>query len=489
MTPTITLIENNISYAPKFKISPWKVGKYYSINGVYTTTIGPPIIGFSSSWVESPIPGITISAYGSSIQKGNNYINRVDNSNGTYSYFFKLSGTPASKGTYNVRNQLLPPQIQNGMWFDFTIVDDSYDEPKSTASHHKEIRYNNKIRVSISSAIEFVNASWSSNKKMWDFEYRVAGIGHTNNVAGIKDRISYARILIKSTQNQSKFDLWSTPNDPRFIGSTPAASTNTNYSGLANTVVSLALKANPWASSIWGSASAIVALLASFSNSNSDSTQVLERSWSWLPMIEDTCQFFWFDLLVEPNEVVEFSYEYTIVGNSFDILSVKGYRMLSAGPSKGNQIMNPELMTPNERELHGIKTISRHDLLTKTIRPNISEKTINDWLKSDRDLFYYTNNFNEEEVNEDLKNVKSEESVSIESFLSKELSEKIEESTSILEILDNAEYAEDIVKKHTDRLVSLLRIQKLLESNQKYESSELEDILNDFLKIVNPEIL
>ncbi|MDR1404196.1 MAG: hypothetical protein LBJ20_01320 [Candidatus Methanoplasma sp.] len=47
--PSVTLTDVSIRYAPKFTVSPWKLNEYNSINCVYTTTMGDPIIGFSSS--------------------------------------------------------------------------------------------------------------------------------------------------------------------------------------------------------------------------------------------------------------------------------------------------------------------------------------------------------------------------------------------------------------------------------------------------------
>ncbi|WP_400256660.1 hypothetical protein [Candidatus Methanomassiliicoccus intestinalis] len=489
MSPTITLTDASIAFAPKFTVSPWKMGEYNSINGVYTSTVGSIIIGFTTSWEVGQIPGITISAYGSSVQSGNSYINAVDNGDGTYSYYFRLSGMPTTKGVFDVRNTLLPPQIKNGMWFNFTVIDDSSDAPPSTKSHSNKIQYNNQLRVSISSAIEFMGATWAKNKQKWQFEYRMAGIGHTNYIAGINDRISYARILIKSTQNQSNIVLWSTPDVAQYKGSTPASLTGTDYSGIANTVIGLALNANPWASLIWGSASAIVALLASFVNSSADSSQSLERSWSWWPLISDTSQFFWFDVLVEPNEMVEFSYEYTIIGNPFELLGVKGYRQLYAGPPGVSSSTNPEKMTFIEREQYGIKTITRENILTKDANLNVSEKTLKDWLDSGEEVLYYTNNFVECEKPQPEK-FELNESALIKDLLLEELHETIDRSRLIIEAFStdeicNTDEGKATIKKHTDMLESLLNVQKSLDSTQNLESIELSKIFDAYLKITD----
>jgi len=492
-SPIVTLTDPSISYAPKFTVSPWRLGEYNSIDAEYKAPIGGNITSFSGSWIVGQIPGITISPRGDSVSGSSKDIWAVSNNEGTHTYYFRISGTPTTKGIFDVRNRLLPPQIANGMWFNFTIIDDYGSEGthSSNKSHSSILLHANKVRVSVSSAIEFLGAGWLPNKQMWDFEYRMAGIGHTNNVSGINDRISYARILIKPILNGSNMLLWPTPTDARYIGSTPASSTGTNYSGVANAVVGLALNANPPASVIWSSVSALIAALASIVNGSTSTSQLIERSWSWWPLIYNASQFFWFDVLVEPNKRVEFSYDYTIVGNPFGILGVTGHRQLYAGPAGGDRSMNPEKMTSMEKEQCGISTVSRENIMTGAVKLDISERLLKEWLDSDKDVFYHTKNFAECEILQSEK-VESNESTSIKDLLSEELFEQIERSELIInafsmdEICD-ADDSKAIVKKQSDRLESLLKLQKLLEVHQKKEPVELKKIFDGYLKVAEAD--
>ncbi len=445
------------------------------------------IVGYTSSWSYDQIPGITISAYGNSISGSNLYINKIDNGDGTYSYHFLLSGTPTTKGSFLVRNSLLPPQINNGMWFEFIIVDEHSSSPQYTQTHNDQLIYGGQVRVSISSAIEFMGATWSQNKQKWDFEYRMAGISHTANVSNINDRFSYARILIKTTQNTSNIVLWPTPNNPQYIGCTPKPSTGTDYSGIATAVVGLALGVNYWASLIWGSATAIVELLASVINSSSDSSQTIERSWSWWPLIRDSCQFLWFDVLVEPNELVEFSYDYTIVGNPFEVLGVKGYRQLYAGSPGSNLIMNPSLMSDAEREKCGIITITREDLLSGKKNKDLSERTINRLLDTKDKLFYFSKAFSEREVSYSEIPITNESS--IQELLLTEINKQIKKSELIIEAFrmnekyDNID-SKSIVEKHSTRMSLLQELQNKLNLSNN-DSTELSKILENYISIMN----
>ena len=139
--------------------------EYGSINYVYTAANMSVIVGYTSSWSYGQIPGITISAYGNSISGSNLYINKIDNGDGTYSYHFLLSGTPTTKGSFLVRNSHLPPQINNGMWFEFIIVDEHSSSSQYAQTHNDQLIYGGQVRVSISSAIEFMGATWSQHKK------------------------------------------------------------------------------------------------------------------------------------------------------------------------------------------------------------------------------------------------------------------------------------------------------------------------------------
>ncbi len=116
--------------------------EYGSINYVYTAANMSVIVGYTSSWSYGQIPGITISAYGNSISGSNLYINKIDNGDGTYSYHFLLSGTPTTKGSFLVRNSHLPPQINNGMWFEFIIVDEHSSSPQYAQTHNPKMMSN-----------------------------------------------------------------------------------------------------------------------------------------------------------------------------------------------------------------------------------------------------------------------------------------------------------------------------------------------------------
>lgn len=489
MDPIIELIDTSISYAPKFRVS-WKVGEYKSVDFVYTAAL-EMIIGYTSSWTVGQIPGISISACGDSVSNNNSYINAVNNGDGTYSYYFRLSGTPTTKGFFDVRNSLLPPQIHNGMWFNFCIVDEYSDSPPSSKTHQTQLRYGGQVRVSISSAIQFLGATWSVNKQKWDFEYRMAGIAHTANVSGINDRISFARILLNTTYNQSHIKLWPTPNDPEYLGSTPASSTNTDYSGVATAVIGLALSVNYWASLIWGSVSAIVSLLANRYDGRLDTTQAVERSWTWWPFIRDTSQFFWFDVLVDPNETVEFSYDYAIVGNPFEVLGVTGYRRIYAGSPGRKHSMNPTEMTAMEREQCGIVAITREELLSGAFDQKISGRVLKEWLDSDDDVFFYSRNFQEGEVSHPASPI-VDETTSMKDLLSAGLSKQVEicklmiEAFHAVEKHDVAE-AKPVIEKYSTRLRSLLNLQEMLESNQYSDSFGLSEILDQYISITTPD--
>ncbi len=479
--PTVTLTDLSIGYAPKFTVSPWKVNEYNSITGVFTSGIGSTIVAFSNKWVGEQIPGITISAYGSSVQSNNPNINAVNNGDGTYSYYFRLSGTPTSTGTFDVRNQLYPPQIYNGMWFNFTIVDDFIGAASSSKSHSNSVQYGGE-KTYASSAIEFKGASWKPGEERWNFEYRMAGIGYAEGGSGIL----YAYISLNATENKSNIIFWPTPPDPRYIGSTPASSTGTNYSGVANAVIGLALTANPAASLIWSTANIVAALSNNVNNSNVGNDKVVQK-WSWNWGTDKTAQFYWFNVVVEPNELVEFSYEYYILGWSYELLSAgKGYRTLYGNPSNNNSLPNPAQMTVAEREEYGIETIARENLVNRATEINMSEMTLTGWLESNEDVFYYAHNIIEYDTPQSKKN-ELDKSTLTKDLLLEELSEQIERSERIIEGFSSDETKDmkdsiDIIEKHTVRLISLLEMQKQLTSTSEKNNFELNKMFDEYCR-------
>jgi len=483
--PSVTLTNSSIGYAPQFTVSSWKINEYNSIICVYTSIYGD--LKYTSSWAGTQIPGISISSYGSSIQSGNTYINPVSNGNGTYSYYFKLSGTPTSTGVYDVRNQLIPPQIQNGMRFNFSIVGNTDGGPLHT--EHSNRIVNNQYQVYTSSSIEFAGATWiPDGRDVWSFTYRMAGTGSQEGYFG---KIRAAAMEIKGTNNTNNMAIWSS-NDAKYIGSAPTSNNSTNYSGIANSVIGFAITAlNSMGASFAWSTISLVAALGSFVNSSSNAEDYLWRSWSWSPDITDTGQFFWFIVDVEPNQTVKFSYEYMLFGPTFEALSAgKGYRTLYASSAANKNLSaNPEQMTSLEKEQYGIETISKNNYLTKAVELNIPEKTINEWLKSGEDVFYFTNNVVEYESPQPEK-VELSKSTLTKDLLLNELSDQIEKSEQIIKVFNTKEICEledsiAIVKKHTFRIASLSDIQTKLEATREVNINKLNDVFDSYCKIIN----
>jgi len=477
-TPTITQVNDS----PNFVVSLWKLNQYNSVNGVYT--VGDNRVdSFSSSWVGTQIPGIAISARGGSVKNGDTNIHAVKNTNGTYSYFFKLSGTPTKTGTYEVKNQLLPPIIPGGLSFTFNIIT-SYESYSNIAQSSK-----GEYKVSISSAMEFIGANWTASNR-WAFEYNLAGTGHAEGYYGA---IRNAMIKIEATKNLSRMSLY-TGNFPRDIGSVPASNDNTNYLGIAMGAVGLALNVNTYVSTIWSALSFVLALSSMYNSGNTSYWSVV-REWKWSTDIKDTCQFIHFIVYLDPNQEAEFSYEYSVLGPRYEGLSVgKHYKTIKAGPSGGGSSinMNPTQMTIAEREECGIETIPRANLLTRATELNISETTLREWLESDEDVFYYTNNFVEYETSQPEKTELKRSSLT-KDLLSDELSAQINRNRMIIgggfsiSGVCGTDDSKETINKYTVRLKYLLGIQKRLEAIHEKDIIELNIIFDSYLNTLDAD--
>jgi hypothetical protein len=323
---------------------------------------------------------------------------------------------------------------------------------------------------------------------LWHFWYRVAGTGHASGYYG---DILAAAIEIQGTNNGNNMEI-NPGNGPTYIGSAPTSNNSTNYSSTINAVISFAITAlgSMGASFLWTAASLILALGNNVNNSITEDDH-LWRLWNWSPAIKDTGQFFWFFVDVQPNQTVEFSHEYMLFGPTYELLSAgKGYRTLYAGsPGNNTSSMNPELMTLSEREQYGIETISRENLLTMAAELGISEITLNEWLESSEDVFYYAHNFVEYETPQPEKTELSRSTLTKDMLLN-ELSEQIERSEKIIRAFSTDEICDledsmEIVQKHTARLAYLSELQTVAESTLRTDISGLNSVFEDYCEIAD----
>ena len=488
--PSVTLTANAGTYSPEFVVSPWNLNEYNSINYEYVSKMGSMALAFSSSWSGAKIPGITISPYGGSVQSGNSNINGVNNGNGTCSHYFKLSGTPTSSGTFDVRNQVIspqPPQLQTGMCFNFTIV--GINDGGAPHTEHNNKFQKNGYQVYASSSIELKGVSWKPGAEAWCFEYRMAGTGST---IGYSSKIQAAAIQIEGTENKNNMEI-EPGNGPTRTGSAPTSNNSTNYNGIANTVVNFSIIAlNSMGASFAWTVADLLLKMGSNVNRSITTDDYVWRLWDWSPSITETGQFLWFEVDVKPNQMVKFSYEYMIFGQGYDVLSAgKGFRTVCAGsPDNKSLNMNPEQMTPLEREKYGIEIIYRENLSARAIELNLSDKTLNEWQNSNEDIFYYAHKFIEYETPQP-KRIDLNESTLTKDLLLSELSDQIDASKNVIRAFssDDTSALNDsiaIIQKHVSRLLSLQNLQEKIISLSEKDYRSLNSAFNKYREIIGP---
>ncbi len=364
----------------------------------------------------------------------------------------------------------------------------SYNVPINHTEKQNSIQ-NWDYQVYASSSIGFMGATWIKDRNVWEFTYRMAGTGSADGFYG---NIRVAIIEIEGTQNVDNMAPWSSTNS-RYIGSASTPNTSTDYTSIANAVIGYAITAiNSMGASFAWSTLSLIRALGHDVDGSTDGDHSLSRLWRWSPDQKDVGQFFWFVVDVDPNETVQFSYEYMLVGPVYELLSAgKGYRTLSAGPPDTNRSlsMNPEEMTFSEREQCGIETIPRKNLMTRAAELNIPEITIERWLKTNENVFYYAHDFVEYETPQ-IEKVELTKSTLTKDLLLNELSEQIDRSKKIIKAFSTDEVCdmEDsivILNKHKLRLTELLEMQTTLEKTPIKNIGKLNTIYDSYCRIVD----
>ncbi|MDQ0255577.1 hypothetical protein J2S74_002959 [Evansella vedderi] len=395
----------------------------------------------------------------------------------------------------------------------------AYDQPVSTTESSNST-YWSFNDVYAASSIGYMGAEWSSARHAWAFNYRYSGTGSSS---GPDDMIRIAAMEIEGTSNTSNMAIW-TSNDAKYIGSAPASGTNPDYSDIATAVVDLAITAinRKGASYLWTTAGLISAFRSHVDSSSSPQNSIW-RQWNWSPDISNTGQFFWFIVDVEPNQTVQISNNYMLLGPGYELLEAgKGYRNLNApgpetsststftttststlgsdteyqfledselGTSTITKVIdwNPGMMSQEDKEKYGIEEISRENFAKRAEELDISSRSVEEFNNSGEEVFYYAHNLIEYEVNpsEIEPNANSEKNVLI-----GEINKNLERSELITRAFSNLEYPNEedltIIEKHKGNLEFLKdllkRAQSISESNTKAIDGLWKELRNEIPK-------
>lgn len=348
--------------------------------------------------------------------------------------------------------------------------------------------------IYVSSSIAYMGAEWSSSREKWAFNYRFAGTGSADWRSGAgADLIRIAAMDINLTSNQNRAALW-TSHDSEYLGSAPESGINPDYGAVANGVVGLAITAinNLGASYAWSIYGLVGAFVNTTDNEESDPDRAY-RNWYWSSDESDVGQYFWFIVDVEPNETVQMSSNYYLIGPGYELLEAgTTYRNIKAGaPSRTNVIMNPEIMTVEEKNAYGIETIYRKDFASKAEELNISERSKQEFLNSDDAVFYFAHDFVEYEVAQvdslvseiDLDNLTK-------GILSENIAYQIDRSEKIVMGLSGKTVEKDpqnseMLEKHEERVKLLNDLLIQLSGSSNAKSINLYDLYMSYRDILS----
>lgn len=348
--------------------------------------------------------------------------------------------------------------------------------------------------IYVSSSIAYMGAEWSSSREKWAFNYRFAGTGSADWRSGSDaDLIRIAAMDINLTSNQNSAALW-TSNDSEYLGSAPESGTHPDYGAVANGVVGLAITTinNLGASYAWSIYGLVSAFVNTTDNEVSDPDREY-RDWYWSSDESDVGQYFWFIVDVEPNETVQMSSNYYLIGPGYELLEAgTTYRNLEAGgPARTSVIMNPETMTVEEKNAYGIETIYRKDFASKVEELNISERSQQEFLNSDDEVFYYAHDFVEYEVTQ-VDNLVSE--IDVDNLTKESLSEniayQIERSEKIVLGLSGKTVEKDpengeMLEKHEERIKLLNDLLIQISGSSNAKSLNLYDLYMSYKDILS----
>lgn len=348
--------------------------------------------------------------------------------------------------------------------------------------------------VYAASSIAFMGAEWSSARQAWAFNYKFAGTASANWRTGYDaDLIRMACMEISCTSNQDNAAFW-TSSSPQYLGSAPESTgSEPDYAAVASAVVGLAITAinNLGASYVWS----VLSLLDAMKSTNDGETSrsdYLYREWMWSPDESDVGQFFWFIVDVEPNETVQISTEYYILGPGYELLETgTSYRNLEAGTAgKSSMPMNPEIMSKEERDMYGIETIGREEFASKAKELNISKRSQKEFLDSGDEEFYYAHNFVEYEVVESGNEVPEIDGNNLtEEALSKNIAYQIRRSDKIVRALSGGDVDENpenvaMREKHENRINELKELQRELEGTNFTRNRSVEGMYMEYRQII-----
>lgn len=345
----------------------------------------------------------------------------------------------------------------------------------------------NSYSVYAASSIGFMGAEWSSARNAWAFNYRFVGTGAGRKGTDASNLIKIAAMEIEGTSNKSNLALWSSA-DSKYIGSAPASSGSTpGYSSLISAVAGFAITAiNNLSSAYLWSVAGLVDAMRSTVNSQSSSSGYLLRSWNWTGQTHDVGQYFWFIVDVKPYQTAEISTEYTLFGDNYEVLSAgKKYRSLEAGApnsfaaamAKNTNDWNPGMMSNEEKEIYGVEEISREEFDKRADELNISQRSFDEFINSNDNVFYYAHNFHEYEVT-------PEEPNSPKDVLIHKINEQLDKSNSIIEAYSSLEEKNEedemIIQKH---IAKQSELKEVLERAQLINESNIDSINSEIIDL------
>lgn len=350
--------------------------------------------------------------------------------------------------------------------------------------------YPDKADIYVASSIAYMGAEWSSARQAWAFNFRFAGTGSADwrNSGSNANVIRCAGMNVDIVENEGNAAFW-TSTSSKYIGSAPESGTHPDYGGVANAVVGLAITAinNVGASYAWSTLGLISAFVG-ITDDSSTATASLYRGWDWTSDKSDVGQFFWFIVDVEPNSTAKISTDYWLVGPGYELLDAgTSYYNLQAS-SKGNSAttMNPENMSEEEREDCGIETIPREEFNSKAAELNISERSREEFLKSDDAVFYYAHNFQVEESgrSSNLEPKVNASNPSKESLIANieyhvDRSKKIVRGLSGKNIAAEPENIE-LCEKHNERIEKLENLLLQMRVDNNVRTQNLYDLYDEY---------
>lgn len=353
--------------------------------------------------------------------------------------------------------------------------------------------YPERADIYTASSIAYMGAEWSTARQAWAFNFRFAGTGsaHWNN-GGNANLIRFAGMQIRILENSGNTDFW-TSNSAHYLGSAPESGIHPNYGSIASAVVGLAITAinNLGASYAWSVAGLIAAFVNTY-DGYTDTTNQLYRSWNWSPDQPDVGQFFWFLVDVKPNNTSKMSSDYYLIGPGYELLDAGTsiYNLTASTPGQSGIIMNPEIMSEEDKIRCGIETIARGEFKSRASQLNISERSQEEFLDSQEEVFYYAHNFL---VWEGGRSSQCEPEVDVNHPTISGLIEKIlyqlDRSEKIVKGLSEGDIANEIeniriCEKHSRRINQLTDLLSRIEGQSDENDIDTISILNTYNMIV-----